>query len=130
MGKVSTGFSMSLDGFVAGPQDDVSRLSQWMTSGDIDITVSTGDRDRELKVPSESADMFQGANKQIGALVAGRRLFDLTGGYGGQTSPGRTSAIEPRQNGSRKDGRSPSSPTAWKAPLNKQKRLQATNMLW
>jgi|SRR6266436_2316075 len=100
MGKVSTGFSMSLDGFVAGPQDDVSRLSQWMTSGDIDITVSTGDRDIELKVPSESADMFQGANKQIGALVAGRRLFDLTGGYGGQTSPGRTSAIEPRQNGS------------------------------
>jgi hypothetical protein len=36
---------MSLDGFVGEPQDDVSRLSQWMTSGDIDITVSTGDRD-------------------------------------------------------------------------------------
>ncbi len=43
MGKVSTGFSMSLDGFIAGPQDDVSRLFQWMTSGDIDITVSKGD---------------------------------------------------------------------------------------
>ena len=28
MGKVSTGFSMSLDGFVAGPQDDVSRIFQ------------------------------------------------------------------------------------------------------
>lgn len=26
--------------------------------------------------------MFQGANKQIGALVAGRKLFDLTGGWG------------------------------------------------
>ena len=43
MGKVSPGFSMSLDGFIAGPQDDVSRLFQWMTSGDIDITVSKGD---------------------------------------------------------------------------------------
>ena len=43
MGKVSTGFSMSLDGFIAGPQDDVGRLFQWMTSGDIDITVSTGE---------------------------------------------------------------------------------------
>jgi dihydrofolate reductase len=71
MGKVSTGFSMSLDGFIAGPQDDVGRLFQWMTSGDIDITVSTGDRDIELKVPSKSADMFQGANQQIGALVDG-----------------------------------------------------------
>jgi hypothetical protein len=40
MGRVSTGFSMSLDGFVAGPQDDVSRLFQWMISGDIEITVS------------------------------------------------------------------------------------------
>jgi hypothetical protein len=40
MGRVSTGFSMSLDGFVAGPQDDVSRLFQWMMSGDIEITVS------------------------------------------------------------------------------------------
>jgi len=76
MGKVSTGFSMSLDGFIAGPQDDVGRLFQWMTSGDIDITVSKGDGDIELKVPSKSADMFQGANQQIGALVAGRRLFD------------------------------------------------------
>ena len=28
MGKVSPGFSMSLDGFIAGPQDDVSRLFQ------------------------------------------------------------------------------------------------------
>jgi len=59
MGKVSTGFSMSLDGFVAGPQDDVSRLSQWMTSGDIDITVSTGDRDRELKIELERTKVIE-----------------------------------------------------------------------
>ena len=76
MAKVSTGFSMSLDGFVAGPQDDVSLVFKWMTSGDTDLTLSRGDRDIELKVPSKSADMFQGANQQIGALVAGRRLFD------------------------------------------------------
>ena len=48
MGKVSTGFSMSLDGFVAGPQDDDSRLFQWMMSGDVDITVSKGDGDHAM----------------------------------------------------------------------------------
>ena len=57
IGKVSTGFSMLLDGFVAGPQDDVSRLFQWMMSGDVDIRVSKGDGDIELKVPSKSADL-------------------------------------------------------------------------
>ncbi len=84
MAKVSTGFSMSLDGFVAGPQDDVSLVFMWMTSGDTDLTLSRGDRDIELKVPSKSAEMFQGANKQLGALVAGRRLFEITGGWGGR----------------------------------------------
>ena len=29
MGKVSTGFSMSLDGFVAGPNDEVDRVFKW-----------------------------------------------------------------------------------------------------
>jgi len=29
MGKVGTGFSMSLDGFVGGPAGDVQRLFQW-----------------------------------------------------------------------------------------------------
>src|SRR6266567_4371109 len=84
MGKVSTGFSMSLDGFVAGPNDEVDRVFKWMMSGDTNITVSKGDENIELKIPSESADLFQGANKQIGALVAGRRLFDLTSGWGGR----------------------------------------------
>ena len=34
MGKVSTGLSMSLDGFIAGPEDDVQRLFKWCLSGD------------------------------------------------------------------------------------------------
>ncbi len=29
MGKVITGISMSLDGFIAGPQDDVQQLFKW-----------------------------------------------------------------------------------------------------
>ena len=48
MGKVGAGFSMSLDGFIAGPNDDVQRLFGWMTLGDTELTLSTGDRDIDL----------------------------------------------------------------------------------
>ena len=33
---------MSLDGFVAGPGDDVQHLFQWYFSGDTDIKVQKG----------------------------------------------------------------------------------------
>ncbi|MBO0780925.1 MAG: deaminase, partial [Ktedonobacteraceae bacterium] len=84
MGKVSTGFSMSLDGFVAGPHDEVDQVFKWLMSGDTNITVPKGDDKIELNVPSESADILQGASTQTGALVAGRRLFELTHGWGGK----------------------------------------------
>ena len=41
MGTVGAGFSMSLDGCIAGPGDDGGRLFEWMFSGDTDITLST-----------------------------------------------------------------------------------------
>jgi len=40
-GKVTTGFSMSLDGFVAGLNEDFQHLFAWMTSGDTDYTLTT-----------------------------------------------------------------------------------------
>ena len=36
MGKVGTGFSMSLDGFVAEPDDSVERLFRWYALGGAD----------------------------------------------------------------------------------------------
>lgn len=84
MGKITTGFSMSLDGFVAGPQDNEDLLFKWMTSGDTEVTLSMGDRKLELKVPEKSVDIFEGAQTMMGALVAGRRLFEMTGGWGGR----------------------------------------------
>lgn len=84
MGTIGAGFSMSLDGFIAGPNDDVQRLFAWMFSGDTDIKVSTGDRDMELKVSSESAGRFEETSKTIGAIVSGRRMFDVAGAWGGK----------------------------------------------
>jgi dihydrofolate reductase len=75
---------MSLDGFVAGPNDDVQRLFAWMFTGDTDFEQSSGDTDLSLKVSEQSAEMFEQAVNATGALVAGRRLFDVAGAWGGK----------------------------------------------
>lgn len=82
MGKVGTGFSMSLDGFVAGPGDDVERLFKWYSTGDTSHEVTSGDTTFEMS--SEGADYIEQAGKASGAVVAGRRLFDITNGWGGK----------------------------------------------
>jgi dihydrofolate reductase len=84
MGKVGAGFSMSLDGFIAGPNDDVQRLFAWMTQGDTDLTLSTGDRDIDLEVSSKSAEFFEEMVRTTGAIVSGRRMFDVAGAWGGK----------------------------------------------
>ena len=51
MGKVTTGFSMSLDGFIAGPNDSPEnplgdggdRLFKWYFSGNLSDEVPNGD---------------------------------------------------------------------------------------
>jgi dihydrofolate reductase len=81
MGIVTTGFSMSLDGYVAAPEDDVGRLFQWYSSGASDeVPMGEG----TMKVSAEGAKEIQDASKAAGALVAGRRLFELTHGWGGR----------------------------------------------
>lgn len=82
MGKVIANMSMSLDGFIAGPQDDVSQLFKWYFSGTTDIEVQGGNM--VLKVSPESAVLLEEAISMTGAMVAGRRMFDLAGGWGGR----------------------------------------------
>jgi dihydrofolate reductase len=84
MGNVGAGFSMSLDCFIAGPNDDMQRLFAWYFSGDTDLKMSTGDREMDLKVSSESAELFEAATQSIGAIVSGRRMFDVAGAWGGK----------------------------------------------
>jgi dihydrofolate reductase len=84
MGKINAGFSMSLDGFIAGPNDDVSRLFAWMSLGDINLDVSSGDTEFDLQMSSEDAEQYEKMTTQTGAIVSGRRMFDVAGAWGGK----------------------------------------------
>jgi dihydrofolate reductase len=74
---------MSLDGFVAGPNEDFQHLFAWMSGGDTDYTITIGKKEQKLKIAAESIERFDDAINTTGALVAGRRLYELTHGWGG-----------------------------------------------
>jgi dihydrofolate reductase len=82
MGKVVTGFSMSLDGFIAGPDDDVQHLFKWYSNGDTEVKFPDGRT--VVKVSPASAEHIQNVHFQLGAMVTGRRQFDLSNGWGGK----------------------------------------------
>lgn len=81
MGRVITGISMSLDGFVAGPSDDVQHLFKWYFSGDTEIPVQASRL--TLKVSKPSADVLKQGMSGTGAMLTGRRNFDSAQAWGG-----------------------------------------------
>ncbi len=135
MGKVATGLSMSLDGFIAGPNDGPEsplgdgdeRLFRWYSGGDTEYRLPG--TDMVFRVSPQSAELLRETRRTTGAFVTGRRTFDTP--MGGETDPPwayrpSSSPIRSRKNGSTKDRRSRSSRTASKAPWSKPKRSQAT----
>ncbi len=84
MGSVGAGFSMSLDGFIAGPNDEIDQVFSWMFQGNIDVNASTGDHDMELKVSEEDAKAREEMAQSIGVIIVGRRIFDVAGAWGGR----------------------------------------------
>ena len=81
MGKVSFNMSMSLDGFVAGPKDEVDRLFGWYFGGDTEVPIPGSEM--MFKVSRATAELFQEAWRTVGAMVTGRRNFNLAGAWGG-----------------------------------------------
>lgn len=75
---------MSLDGFIAGPNDEVDRIFAWMMSGDTKHTVTIGDQELDLKLSEQGVEMFDEMAHGIGAIVSGRRMFDVAGAWGGK----------------------------------------------
>ena len=73
---------MSLDGFVAEPDDSVERVFRWYTLGGATQEISTGDH--AIPLNEEGAEFLSEATKAIGALVTGRRQFEQTHGWGGK----------------------------------------------
>jgi dihydrofolate reductase len=84
MGTVGAGFSISMDGFIAGENDDVSRVFAWMFAGDVDVKATTGDHDIDLKLTQESVEDRATLENTIGAVISGRRLFDVAHAWGGK----------------------------------------------
>ena len=80
MGKVFTHMTMSLDGFIADPKDQVGELFDWYSAGD--LTVPTPNAEISFQVDDASAEMLRELTGNVGALVAGRHLFDIADGWG------------------------------------------------
>jgi dihydrofolate reductase len=90
MGKVMSGLTMSLDGFIAAPNDGPEnplgeggmRLFDWYSSGDTEYVVPSGEM--TFKVSKQSAELLREVFSSLGAIVTGRRTFDITNGWGGK----------------------------------------------
>lgn len=89
MGKVVFNMTASLDGFVAGPNDNPEHglgdggdaLFNWYFSGDTEILLSEGTP--PLKVSAQSAKILKDAVETYGAGVWGRKTFDIAHAWGG-----------------------------------------------
>ncbi|KAF0649024.1 hypothetical protein K701_15720 [Streptomyces fradiae ATCC 10745 = DSM 40063] len=82
MAKVYTTASMSLDGYVSGPgETGFDRLFAWYGNGD--VAVETAHPELALRLTEVSAAYWRRVASETGALVVGRKLFDLTEGWGG-----------------------------------------------
>jgi dihydrofolate reductase len=73
---------MSLDGYVAGPGDNVEQVFKWYSSGDVTTTVSSGDQD--FRMSREGAAHIEKGAEGAGVLVTARRTFDLAHAWGGK----------------------------------------------
>jgi dihydrofolate reductase len=78
MGKVVMYSTVSVDGFIAGDDDQPGPLFDWLTSGDVPL-----DESGELKVSQVSYDHTKAYWAEIGVTVVGRHVFDMTDGWGG-----------------------------------------------
>ena len=84
MGDVVVDLSMSLDGFIAGSDDGTElplgrggeRLFTWMSAGPESNRV-----ERRLAPPDRSKVVMDEWMTEYGAIVSGRRTFDIAGGW-------------------------------------------------
>ena len=87
MTRVYTGASMSLDGYIAGPEETgFEHLFKWYGNGD--VSVPTADPNMTLQMTDVSAKHFRGIVDNTGALVVG-------GGCSTSPAPGEALTDEP-----------------------------------
>ncbi len=81
MATIIAALSMSLDGFIASPSDDVEPLFDWYMNGEVE-TRWPG-MGLVSRTSPASAAYLKETIASAGALVVGRRVFDYTKGWGG-----------------------------------------------
>jgi dihydrofolate reductase len=82
MAQVVANMSMSLDGFIADPHDGVGPLFEWYQVGP--VTTPTASEQWSFNMDEASAEHLREALSSTGALICGRRLFDLTNAWDGR----------------------------------------------
>ena len=92
MTKVLVFKSMSLDGFIAGPDDEIGPLHDWLFStrpaGKGSWEEAEGKTERFFAPEGVNKDILMAGMAIEGATVVGRRTYDVAGGWGGRP-PGR-----------------------------------------
>lgn len=86
MGKLILDKSMSLDGFIAGEYDSPEKplgnegavLHEWLFKGEV-----PSKHNDFFKMSEKSRQVFDELFETTGALIVGRRTYDLVGGWGG-----------------------------------------------
>jgi dihydrofolate reductase len=86
MGRVTTGLAVSLDGYIAGPGDGPQaplghggeQLFEWYFNGD----TPSRHYDR-FRLSKQSAEFWDAAIDRGGALITGRRTYDIANGWEG-----------------------------------------------
>src|SRR6187401_648261 len=83
MSKVVAIMSLSLDGFVADPNDGVAEVFDWyFNSGNVEFRTGGSDP-MTFKVSEPSAKHLRSLWSELGAVLTGRRTFDVAQGWGG-----------------------------------------------
>jgi len=83
MSNVVAIMSMSLDGYVADPDDGVAEVFDWyMASGNVEIRTG-GSAPMTFNVSEPSAEHLGDLTSELGAVLTGRRTFDVAQGWGG-----------------------------------------------
>src|SRR5579884_175633 len=80
MAQVLTHMCMSLDGFVADPDDNPAELFEWYWGGE--VVVPSAEDTMSFSVDAASAPVLRDLTSGCGAVIAGRRLFDQSDGWG------------------------------------------------
>ena len=82
MGRVLTGASVSLDGYISGPDESgFEKLFAWYDAGDIKFDSTHPEIPFNLTEPDYR--YLRDYVDKVGVLVVGRHLFDMVDGWGG-----------------------------------------------